>query len=302
MGRIAIALIAALVGYAACLAQSPAAQAGGCGDYGAMTGCSGDGSVSVRGGHESGGRSNEAPGSGPIIPIKLLACGQVIAGAPELRIPIPTVGNEFAAMCNAWKERCKANKRNAQQPSGAAVVVRIRPNGREVYQSMTCLGTQPPEVTPEMVRQRVVRLIPSATIGLAPRDSTLVNIETVMWVDAPATRTLPAITILGQQVVVRLKLDHVDWNFGDGSSATSDGPGKAYDEQNDPCHGVRCPDYFGHVYRDTGRTNIAATAYWQASFTVDGGHAVNIPGTVAGPAGRAEITVKQARAVLVPNP
>jgi hypothetical protein len=236
-----------------------------------------------------------------VIPTKLLACDQVIGDAPQL--PMPTVGSEFAAMCTAWQNRCKTSQKNPRQPSGAAVVMAVLPNGRWVFQSMTCLGAvAPPQVRAQMVRQRVVRLIPSATVGLAPRDATLVNIQTVMWVDAPATRTLPAITILGQQVVVRLKLDHVAWNFGDGDSATSRGPGKAYDEQRDPCQSARCPDYFGHVYRDTGRVNIAATAYWQASFTVDGGPTVNIPGTVAGPAGHADLAVKQARAVLVPNP
>jgi hypothetical protein len=153
-----------------------------------------------------------------------------------------------------------------------------------------------------MVRARVVRLVPSAVIGLAPQQATLVNIETVMWVDAPDTRTLAPITILGQRVIVRLEVDHVAWNFGDGNTGTSNGPGKPYDEQHDACRAVRCPDYFGHIYRDTGRVTVAATAYWQASFTVDGGSSVDIPGTVAGPTASAALAVKQARAVLVPNP
>ena len=153
-----------------------------------------------------------------------------------------------------------------------------------------------------MVRQRVVRLVPTAAVGLAPSEATLVNIETVMWVDAPPERTLPPMSILGQPVVVRLRLDHVEWDFGDGKSATSEGAGKAYDEQHDPCRSVSCPDYFGHTYRRTGPVTVAATAYWQASFTVGGGGAVDIPGTVAGPTGTAELAVKQARSVLVPNP
>lgn len=167
---------------------------------------------------------------------------------------------------------------------------------------MTCTGNAPPVVTPDMVRARVVRLVPSAAIGLAPRQATLVHIQTIMWVDAPAQRTLAPFTILGQRVVVQLKLDHVDWHFGDGSSATSSGAGKPYDEQHDPCRAVRCPDYFGHTYRTTGDRDLTATAYWRASFTVGGGNAIAIPGTVAGPSGRANLVVKQARAVLVPNP
>lgn len=145
-------------------------------------------------------------------------------------------------------------------------------------------------------------MVPSAAIGLAPKQATLVNIQTIMWVDAPASQQLAPITLLGQQVDVTLALDHVVWSFGDGSSDVSDGPGKAYDEANDPCRSVSCPDYFGHVYRDTGTDTVRATVYWHASFTVDGGDAVDIPGTVAGPTGQAALTVKEARAVLVPNP
>ena len=37
------------------------------------------------------------------------------------------------------------------------------------YDSTVCTVTGPPQVTPAMVRDRVVRLVPSASIGLAPR-------------------------------------------------------------------------------------------------------------------------------------
>lgn len=188
-----------------------------------------------------------------------------------------------------------------QARGGAVVVVVLKPWGWS-YQETACVANAPPQVTPEMVRQQVVRMVPSAAIGLAPKQATLVNIQTIMWVDAPASQQLAPITLLGQQVDVTLALDHVVWSFGDGSSDVSDGPGKAYEEANDPCRSVSCPDYFGHVYRDTGTDTVRATAYWHASFTVDGGDAVDIPGTVAGPTGQAALTVKQARAVLVPNP
>jgi hypothetical protein len=145
-------------------------------------------------------------------------------------------------------------------------------------------------------------LIPTAAIGLAPRQATLVNIQTIMWVDAPAVRTLPAFTLLGQRVVVRLRIDHVAWDFGDGSTAARGPVGKAYDAQGDPCRAVTCPDYFGHVYRATGAVTVGATAWWQASFTVDGGQPVAIPGAVAGPTARSPLRVLQARGVLVPNP
>ena len=152
-----------------------------------------------------------------------------------------------------------------------------------------------------MVRDRAVRLIPSAPLGLAPHDTTLVNIQTIMWVDAPKTRTLPAVAILGRQVVITITLDHVAWSFGDGHSDTSNGPGTPYSRSH-PCTTAQCPGYFGHTYLDTGSNSVTATASWTASFTVDGGAATTIPGTIAGPTARTTLAVKQARSVLTPNP
>ena len=153
-----------------------------------------------------------------------------------------------------------------------------------------------------MVRDRAIRLIPSAALGLAPHDSTLVNIQTIMWVDAPKTRTLPAVAILGRSVVITIKLDHVDWTFGDGHGDTSHGPGAAYTRSH-PCTTAQCPGYFGHTYRATGQQlRLSDRELDRVSFTVDGGAATTIPGTIAGPTARTTLAVKQARSVLTPNP
>ncbi|WP_460604342.1 hypothetical protein [Jatrophihabitans fulvus] len=170
------------------------------------------------------------------------------------------------------------------------------------YTGSDCVVIGPRQVTPEMVRQQAVRLIPTASVGLAPHGSSLVNIETVMWAGAPRVQQLPAVTLLGQQVSIRIVLDHVAWNYGDGSG-DSDGPaGKRYDGKRDPCRERQCAQYFGHTYTRTGTVTVSATAYWRASFTVGGGAPVDIPGTVGGPTAQAQLVVKQARGVLVPNP
>ena len=153
-----------------------------------------------------------------------------------------------------------------------------------------------------MVRDRVVRLIPTAELGLAPHDSTLMNIQTIMWVDAPKAQQLPPLTILGQRVTVSLTLSRVRWSFGDGVSDSTSGPGKAYDNAHDPCRTQVCSHYFGHTYRSSGAQTIHATATWSASFAVAGGQATAIPGTVDGPQAASTVTVKQARSVLIPDP
>ena len=122
-----------------------------------------------------------------------------------------------------------------------------------------------------------------------------------MWVDAPARRALAPITPLGHRVGITLTLARVDYRFGDGTAETGAEPGTPYDEQRAPCHTPQCPAYFGHTYRVTGRMTITATAAWTATFTVDGGNPVAIPGTLTGPQASATILVRQARGVLVPN-
>jgi hypothetical protein len=153
-----------------------------------------------------------------------------------------------------------------------------------------------------MVRQQAERLVPTAAVGLAPHGTSLVNIETVMWADAPRNQTLPAVSILGRSVSIRLTLAGVSWDFGDGELDSSGPAGRPYDNTADPCRSRQCPQYFGHTYRHTGKVRVRATASWTASFTVDGGAPVDIPGAVTGPQSDEPLVIKQARAVLVPNP
>ncbi len=122
-----------------------------------------------------------------------------------------------------------------------------------------------------------------------------------MWVSAPRTQTLPGVQILGRQVTISIALDHVDWSFGDGGTATEPGPGTAY-SRNDPCTTRLCEGYFGHVYATRGPVQVRATASWTATFRVGAAAAVQIPGTIAGPTATSDLAVKEARGVLIPNP
>ena len=185
-------------------------------------------------------------------------------------------------------------------------------NGGSIEHVGSCFSNSPggyvwvapakPVVTAALVRAQAVRLIPTATIGVAPRTSTLVNIQTILWVDAPGAQNLAAVQILGQRVLIHLSADHVAYDFGDTTTDTHATAGKPYDNTHAPCRTRTCPGYYGHVFTTTGRRTITATAYWHATYTVDGGATHQIPGTVPGPPSTATITVHEARTVLVPNP
>jgi hypothetical protein len=153
-----------------------------------------------------------------------------------------------------------------------------------------------------MARQAAEKLLPHPAIGTAPAGNvTLVNIETVLWVDTSPDRTLGTVTLLGHRVTLRAHLQQVHWSFGDNSTDSSAGPGKAY-TSSDPCRTAQCPGYFGHTYLHTGGVTIGAQLTWTGQFRVDNGAWQAIPGTVTAAATNETIRVKEARGVLVPNP
>jgi hypothetical protein len=159
-----------------------------------------------------------------------------------------------------------------------------------------------PEVTGQLARQAAEKLLPHPAIGTAPAGNvTLVNIETVLWVDTSPDRTLGTVTLLAHRVTLRAHLQQVRWSFGDHSTDSSAGPGKAY-TSSDPCRTAQCPGYFGHTYLHTGGVTIAAQLTWTGQFRVDNGAWQAIPGTVIAAATNETIRVKEARGVLIPNP
>ncbi len=177
-----------------------------------------------------------------------------------------------------------------------------QPNGTWHLDTVNCTVTSGgPAVTGEMVRQEAVRLVPRSVLRMAgPR--TLVNIDTVFWLSGtPAVAVLPVAILVGHRVRITARLAGVSWDFGDGATDTSTGPGRPY-PVGDPCQRARCPGFFSHVYRHTGRLRVSARATWTGTYTVDGGPPQLITGTVGGPLTSAALHVQQSTVVLVPDP
>ncbi len=283
------------------VSRAAESRADGCvGPFGSVSACTGNGKVSLSGtakGKTSSSKKSYVPAPAPVGATQLVACGGDAAG--ELTGLGDPQAADDAGFCGTWVFQCK---QAAPGATSASIRVQKQTNGTWTLNGSVCTKPAKPVITAEIVRDRVVRLVPSAKLGLAPHDSTLVNIQTIMWVDAPMTQQLPPISILGQNVTVGLTLSRVEWDFGDRQSAISTTAGKAYDNAHDPCRTALCPHYFGHVYRISGTQTIHATATWTASFAVGGGRPTTIPGTVDGPTATDSVTVKQARAVLIPNP
>jgi hypothetical protein len=181
------------------------------------------------------------------------------------------------------------------------VVIIVQPDGSWTVDAVRC-SVPAAQLTPAMVSAEVVKLVPRVNIEAAPGTGrVLVNLETLFWADTPADRALGTVVLLGHQVAITVHAQSVSWDFGDGTTATSDGPGRPFGE-SDHCGTAQCPGWFGHTYARTGTFAVSATVLWSGAYAVDGAPAQAIAGTVTGPAATNPIQAVQARGVLVPNP
>jgi hypothetical protein len=153
-----------------------------------------------------------------------------------------------------------------------------------------------------MVSAEIVKLVPHVGVNAAPGDGrSLVNLETLFWADTASDRTLGTVVLLGHQVTITVHATTVSWDFGDRTSATSDGPGRPFLD-SDHCSTAQCPGWFGHTYLGTGTFTVTATVAWSGQYSVDGASPQPIAGTVDGPTTAIPMQALQARGVLVPDP
>jgi hypothetical protein len=233
---------------------------------------------------------------GPVVVTRTVDCGPPqVAG--QLR---PDPGD----VCGQVRNLCDAAT-SAQLPTDPTITTTAseqrNPDGTWRLIGTDCLvqGARP-QVTALLVMQQLRKLVPHPAIGVAPPGgATLVNIQTLLWAETPAEQSLGTVTLLGHRVALRVRVDRVDWDFGDGSTDTTDTPEPRYDPA-DGCRTVTCPGYWGHVYRATGSTRVTATVTWSGRYRVDGGAWQDIPDTVTGPAATTDLVVRQARGILVP--
>src|SRR5437879_13902460 len=98
-----------------------------------------------------------------------------------------------------------------------------QPDGSYQLTGHNCFTPRRQRVTANDAYEEVKRLVPHPAIGIAPPGGkTLVNIETLFWVSTAATRSLGTVTLLGHRVGLEATVQHVAWDFGDGTTTTVD--------------------------------------------------------------------------------
>jgi hypothetical protein len=231
-------------------------------------------------------------GAGTTSPTKVLACGR----------PSSRDNGLWNRQCGAPRTCFRVDKTTGKEVEVDAFATVTLVNGHWTNPVVWCPAKSQPAVDQTALRQRALRLLPSVSIGSAWTTTALVNAETVLWAATDADRALPAVTVLGRRVHLRVHFDRADWHFGDRTTDTTTSPGKPYDSAGDPCRTAQCPDYYGHRYAETGVMTITLAVTWHAEYSLDGTTWIAIAGVITGPTTQHVLAVKEARGILVPNP
>jgi hypothetical protein len=184
-------------------------------------------------------------------------------------------------------------------------VLKTQAGGSPTFDHAECnvpVGAAAVGVSAVAVAAEIRRRVPRPGLGVAPPGGvSLVNIQTLFWVDTPVDVSLGTVRLVGQLVRLRVHLLRVDWDFGDGAQDGTTYPGKAYTNA-DACRAKLCPDYFGHVYTRHGVRRVSARVSWSGQFQVGAGAWRQIPDTVTGAAQFTTVHIYQAHGELVPDP
>ncbi|WP_165956824.1 PKD domain-containing protein [Kribbella antibiotica] len=141
---------------------------------------------------------------------------------------------------------------------------RCQPTGPIQPQQPGRPGTPPPVVQPrpeDITWEQVLAeskdvAFPKLTVHVQPKDKTLVNQDTIVYTEnnGPTTVDVP---LVGLMVTVTADPTSYTWHFGDGTSKTTDTPGKPYPSKE-----------ITHKYMKRGNVVLSVTVNYDASFTV----------------------------------
>ena len=165
------------------------------------------------------------------------------------------------------------------------------PVGNWDYVLRACIditALNPPPSPGEIFRYFQTLPLPQLTTRHQPPGNGLVGLPVIFYTDGVTTQTFD-LTIRGFQVQIVAGATAFTWHTGDGAELTSTTPGAPY-----PDHTI------SHDYR-SGTYTAYLTVTWGATFSVNGGASVAVPGTTTTDGPPVTFTVLQARPVLT-NP
>ncbi|RBY80086.1 hypothetical protein DQ239_03055 [Blastococcus sp. TF02-09] len=146
----------------------------------------------------------------------------------------------------------------------------------------------PPPSPAEVFRYFQTLPLPQLPTQQQPPGDGLVGLPVIFFTDGPTTQTF-TLDIRGFTVDITATATSFTWHTGDGTDLTTTGPGAPY-----PDHTIT------HDYA-SGSYTASLTTTWTATFTIDGGLTVPVPGSTTTDGPPVTFDVLQARPVLT-NP
>lgn len=146
----------------------------------------------------------------------------------------------------------------------------------------------PPPSPEEVFRYFQTLPLPELLTQQQPPGNALVGLPVIFFTDSPTQQTF-TVDIRGFQVVIVAGAQSYSWHTGDGTTLTSTDPGAPYPGQT-----------VTHDY-SSGSYTAYVTVTWGATFSVDGGAQVAVPGTTTTDGPAVTFAVLEAGAVLT-NP
>ena len=126
---------------------------------------------------------------------------------------------------------------------------------------------RPPRPSPEALAaaafERVIELAPRPALDIAPVRLGLTGLPSFFWVGndlAPVTATAG---VPGLTVTAEARPSEYAWDFGDGSTRSTQHPGRPWTRRRD--------GNVGHLYETKGRYEPAVDVVWVARWRVNGG-------------------------------
>ncbi|QNG39208.1 hypothetical protein F1C76_12375 [Geodermatophilaceae bacterium NBWT11] len=163
--------------------------------------------------------------------------------------------------------------------------------GPPTNEGLSCVDVtdlNPPPSPDEVFRYFQTLPLPELVTQQQPPGNGLVGLPVIFFTDSPTQQTF-TVDIRGFQVVIVAGAQSYTWHTGDGTTLTSTDPGAPYPGQT-----------VTHDY-SSGSYTAYVTVTWGATFSVDGGAQVAVPGTTTTDGPAVTFAVLEAGAVLT-NP
>lgn len=104
---------------------------------------------------------------------------------------------------------------------------------------------------------KLVKLLPTASIAKEPSENALVNVPVIYWCDLPAVFNAK-VSVVGEAVDVTMRPSFL-WSFGDGSFFATTDPGRPYPDQR-----------ITHAYSHSGTYLVTLLSTWGGTWTHNG--------------------------------